>query len=112
MQGGKRWKEQQKQLKAVAQLASQKGGGKADTTVKGCFLKNAKGKKLCQGFQTGACRSKWLDKQGSYDIICPHDKDLRHQCNLCLSGDHPPAHCNGGNPKKQKKGGKGKGGRG
>ena len=71
-------------------------------------LKNAKGKKLCSGFQTGACRSKWLAKQGAYDIICPHDKELRHQCNLSLSGEHPPSSCNGGTPaKKQKKGGKG-----
>jgi hypothetical protein len=105
----KLWKEAQKQQKAT--LNAQKGGGKAANKGNGgnapvVFFKNDKNKKLCPGFQTGSCRSTWLVKH-SYNVVCPHDKELRHQCNLCLSGNHAPSSCDGGQPKRQKKGGKG-----
>ena len=102
--------------------AKAKGGGKVANKAQGIpgnapmVFNDYKGKPLCQGFQTAACKSIWLAKAHMYDTLCPADNKLRHHCNLCLSREHGAAKCDGsgtGQPpsKKAKKGKGGKGGK-
>ena len=68
-----------------------KGKAKGDAPV--VYMQNSKNKKLCDGFQNGSCKSKWLPKESKYDPVCPQHKDQRHQCNACLGYDHGGARC-------------------
>ena len=65
---------------------------------------NKRRKKLCKAFQRGACEH---TKKG--DIICPDNKEERHQCAGCL-GDHPFCECDGSGPLGKGRGA-GKGGK-
>ena len=80
-------------------------GGKPNAPV--IYSNNAKGKKLCMGFQNGSCKSRWLPKEKKYEPLCPTNKDDRHQCNLCLGTDHGAGQCPNKLSKKQRRKGKG-----
>ena len=88
-----------------------KDGGKDGKAPKGgdtplVYVANAKHKKLCNGYQNGSCKSKWLTKENKYDCVCPASKELRHQCNLCLSYDHGGLRCDMQAKGKKRKRGK------
>ena len=70
------------------------------------WTSNKKRKALCKGYQTGACAS-----AGPGNIICPQNKEERHQCAVCL-GPHRPDECDGSGPGKDGPGPKAGGGRG
>ena len=77
----------------------------------GVYTTNRKGVALCPDFQTGAC----TDADG--DRRCMKNNNLVHQCEKCLSPDHPGSQCTktpaqdykGAQPAWVKFGGKGKG---
>ncbi len=74
--------------------------------AEGMYTHNRQGKKLCEGFQTGACPYQpgrnW----------CPSQRDAVHQCSRCLSqmhGAHRPFECQAKPVEPKGRGGKGKG---
>lgn len=84
----------------------------------GAYSTNRKGVQLCPEFQTGACT------EADGDRRCRKNHNLVHQCEKCLSPEHPGSQCtktpsqdyNGAQPawvrfgsKGKSKGGKGKG---
>ena len=90
-----------------------KGGNGKGKAAKGgqpsgavTHAKNAKGRKLCAGFQHGSCKGIWLTKANKYDTVCPRNKDERHNCNVCLATDHGSSHCPQKLSKKQRRAGK------
>lgn len=68
------------------------GGQRRVQTGTARWTTNKKRNSLCPGFQNGTCHSSVPG-----DAQCPHDRNLRHQCNICL-GTHTPAHCDGSGP--------------
>ena len=84
-------------------------GANPNLGVQNTHTKNSKGKKICAGFQHGACKGIWLTKANKYDPVCPRNKEERHHCNVCLATDHGSSHCPLKLTKKQRKAQAGKG---
>lgn len=76
-----------------------KGGGNGSGTQpapSAPYTKNKKHFLPCNDFQHGSCVAKSI-----YPSICPSNKDLRRQCNLCL-GLRPASECTVGQASKKK----------